>query len=308
LTNEGQARVYHGTYHGLSGTIAGYHLSTPPTIDGDLSDWGLQTPLVLDSDTAQTVRLRGAQTTPPLPADSSANLRAGWDADYIYLAVHVVDDRIINDSPDVWRDDEVELAFDGEHDGGSWSALDHQYTVNADGRLTDRAVPAPPGVTAAVERVPGGWDVEVRIARSALSATSWQAGRTFGFNLGLHDDDDYDDWDSYLIWAGDNTAAGALGFATLRLIEGGAPPPATHTPTATATGTSTRTPTPTVTHTPTNTPTPTRTSTPWQSATPTATAAPSQTPTVTATPSQIPTATATRLAARYLPLILHRSP
>ena len=216
--------------------------------------------------------------------------------------MHIVDDAIVNDSDDVWRDDEIELAFDGDHNGWIYASVDHQYTVNADNRLTDYAVPSPPGVTAAAEAVPGGWDVEVRIARSALSTTSWQAGRTFGFSLGLHDDDDGEDWDSYLIWAGDNTASGAQDFATLRLIGGDAPPPATSTYTPTATATATRTRTPTATATRTATPTPTNTATPTRTSTPTRTATPTTTTSATSTP------TSTRLPARYLPLILHRGP
>ncbi len=209
LPYQGQARVYHGAYHGLSGTLAAYHLLAAPTIDGDLSEWGLHTPIVLDSDTAETLQLRGAQTTPPGPADSSADVRAGWTQDALYLAVRIRDDRIWNDSPDVWRDDEIELALDGDHNGYPPFEFDHQYTVNPDGRLTDYAVTfSPPGFAAAVQRISDGWAVEVRIDRSALGPTALDVGRTMGFSLGLHDDDDGDDWDSYMIWASNNTASG----------------------------------------------------------------------------------------------------
>ena len=47
------------------------------------------------------------------------------------------DDAIVNDSSDVWRDDEIELAFVDAWDGNPADGDTHQYTVNADGRITD---------------------------------------------------------------------------------------------------------------------------------------------------------------------------
>ncbi len=291
LPYQGQARVYHGSYHGLSGTLAAYRLLTAPTIDGDLSEWGLHTPIVLDSDTAETLQLRGAQITPPGPADSSADVRAGWTQDAIYLAVRIRDDHVWNDSPDVWRDDEIELALDGDHNGYVSAGLDHQYTVNPDGRLTDYAVTfSPPGFAAAVQRIADGWAVEARIDRSALSPTALDVGRTMGFSLGLHDDDDGDDWDSYMIWASDNTASGNAGFATLRLIADSPPSPGAATATPSATASPTHTPTATATATSTATPTATATFTHTPPATP------------TSTPTHTPTTAPLHL---YLPLILH---
>ena len=45
----------------------------------------------------------------------------------------------------------------------------------------------------------------------------------FGFSLGLHDDDDGGDWDSYMIWEGTDTANGAAGFGVMRLVDAFAP-------------------------------------------------------------------------------------
>ena len=87
--------------------------------------------------------------------------------------------------------------------------------------------------------------------------------------MGLHDDDDGGDWDSYLIWQGASTAASGDEFGAMVLIVPGVPLPPTPTPTTTPTSTATpfvtRTPTrtPTVTPTPTHTSTPTATPGPW---------------------------------------------
>ena len=92
--------------------------------------------------------------------------------------------------------------YDGNPAGGDT----HQYTINADGRVTDFGQPNPP-IEAATRIVPGGWDAEVRIPAAHLygQAAQLAAGVTLAFNVGLHDDDDGGDWDSYLIWQGAST-------------------------------------------------------------------------------------------------------
>ncbi len=87
---------------------------------------------------------------------------------------------IVNDSTDVWRDDEVELAFYAVYDGNPAGGDTHQFTVNADGRVTDFGVPNPP-IEAMAAIVPGGWDVEVRIPASTLYGFYNQPGRGRGF-------------------------------------------------------------------------------------------------------------------------------
>jgi cell division septation protein DedD len=119
-------------------------------------------------------------------------------------------------------------------------------------------------------------------------------GYVFTFDLGLHDDDDGGNWDSYLVRAGAGTYYQAQGMLRLDNAQTQPVSPPTRTPTST----------PTVTSTPTATPT----STPTATATPTSTFTPTSSP--TATPTFTPAATATSTATpvvryRYLPLILH---
>ena len=135
---------------------AGPTASSPvalPLIDGDLSDWGQGSIILLNKDTADTV----AGQVPPFE-DSSAVLRALWTSNDLYFALQVSDDVIVNDSQDIWRDDEIELAFVGAYDGLRAGNDTHQYTLNADGRITDFGTPSPP-IQAAVQQVPGGWNV-----------------------------------------------------------------------------------------------------------------------------------------------------
>ncbi len=269
-------------------------LSAPITIDGDLHDWGVMPWQGLTRYTASFIDVRPVGSPPPEPEDSSVSFKLVWDPNALYLALYVLDDEIWNDSDEVWNDDELELAFDGLRNGMNYSADDHQFTVNADGRLTDfgQDPQNPPDITAAINLTSDGWIAEVRIPVSTMNAGSFYAGKVLGFNLGVHDDDNGDVWDSHMIWVGSSTTS--MAPVDLVLLDSFAPTPM---PTAT----------PTATSTPTATPTPTLTPTPTATATHTPTATPTSTPTATYTPSATSTPTGTPVVRyRYLPLILRQ--
>ena len=282
-------------------SIDALRTSQPPFVDGNLDDWGQWSPLLLDRDTASYVATYPTGSPPPARADNSAELRALWTDANLYIAIFVQDDAIYNDGPEVWHDDEVELAFVGAWDYDPDGVDTHQYTVNADGRITDHGQANPP-IQAATRQVSDGWAVEMRIPSSHLFGLNapLPAGKTMVFDLGLNDDDDGGNRDSHMIWAGDSTSYD--GGAMLRLVDVVAPTPGptgTQTATPTRTSTATHTPTRTVTSTPTLTltPTPSRTSTPTWTASPTGTA--TLTPSVTSTATPI-------VRLRYLPLMLRQ--
>lgn len=238
-------------------TYTAFRVSWELQIDGNFDDWPTSLPvLLLNRYTADFVHPRSV----PEPPDSSAELRAMWRSDALYFAVKVYDDAIWSDSVDVWRDDEIELAIDGLRDRQPYGADDHQYTVNADGRRTDRGTIPVPEMTVGVRIVPSGWQAEVRIPASIIQAGALVGGKIMGFSMGLHDDDDGGDWDSFMIWEGNDTNAGSALFGDLILSEIAAPTPfPTATPTPTATPSLTPTPIPSPTATATRTPTPTAT-------------------------------------------------
>ena len=275
----------------------------PLAIDGDLSDWGVRPPVVLDKDSADTVAARCRRS----PTQALTCGRHGT-ARHFTLPSTSATMQSSRTARMFGADDEIELAIDGANDGLPAGSDDHQITVNADGRKTDFGTLPVPQVTAAARPVAGGWDVEVMIPASFLQGGMPVAGKRMGFSLGLHDDDDGDDWDSYLIWEGDNNASGSGWFGLLRLSSAPLPPPGS-TPTVTTTSTATATPSRTPTATPTSSPTgtATRTATATRTPTTTATFAPSSTPTVTASATSTSTTTATsRMLHRYLPLMLRQ--
>ena len=254
-------------------TIACYQIYTPPVLDADLSDWspdGMQALTMSNAAfSAGTVDSEG---------DLSAQMRARFDAEYIYFGVRIWDNRVIADSgTQIWHDDSIELGLDGAGDGNAYGPDDHQYTVRSDGYLTDR------GMTSAnvigdvdvrtVVRL-DGYIIEARVPLSRLGSAPATLGREMGFTLGLHDDDNGGRYDAYLIWEGNNTYNGAPRFGTLFLASTGPTP----TPSPTRTTAPTRTLSPTITGTPpsatpsrtrTNTPPLSKTGTPTRSLTPT---------------------------------------
>lgn len=208
----------------MSRAMPSYRASTPPVLDGDLYEWAHLPPTILDRYTADYV----AERVIPEPYDLSAEIRSMWTQSTLYLAFHITDDVIINDSEQVWHDDEVEIGLDGLHDHAAGGPDDHQFTVNPDGRQTDFGTPTTV-FQAAVQRVPGGYTVEVALPVAQLQGGWFYEGRVIGITYGLHDDDNGNVYDSHLIWEGNSTTQSSPEYGHLYLVD--ATPTPTFTPT-----------------------------------------------------------------------------
>ncbi len=198
---------------GPDAALLAFPVGNAPAVDGDLSDWPEGTELLLNAGTAGYIHPRSI----PSLDDLSGSIRALWDANNLYLGIAVVDDAIVADSVDIWRDDAVELGFDAADDNKGGGLDDHKLTINIDGRTTDWERPSPP-LTVMTGTIPGGWTMEIAIPRSHLHPLTWQAGTNLGFDWSLHDDDDGGDWDSYLIWLISPFMSNAAGLGNLRLM------------------------------------------------------------------------------------------
>ncbi len=188
-------------------------MGTPPVIDGDLTDWPVGGGIALDRETAFSFLGHISDHT-----DLSSVIRSGWDEHYLYFAIAVTDDLIVTDSSDLWQDDGIEIGLDGLYDKYAWGGDDHQYTVVADGRTSDRGQVAE-GLLSAVQVRSGGYDVELAIPMSKLLPGVPISGTVMGFTAGLHDDDTGDAWDAYLIWEGTNTSSKPEEFGSLLFTE-----------------------------------------------------------------------------------------
>lgn len=214
-----------------------YRLGAPLTVDGNLGDWPVGGNAYLDYHNA--TYFQGIAVG---AADLSTYMWSQWDANTLYFAFQLYDDAVVVDSPQVWHDDEVELALDGWHDGANFHADDHQFTFNPDGRVTDYGQPLTT-LTVGITRTQQGWNLEVAIPKAVLNAGNLTANKLLGVTFGLHDDDDGGAWDTYLIWEGSSTQTGTFGDLTLL---------------------DTVLPVPTATPTPLPTPTPVQTGKTWQ--------------------------------------------
>ena len=186
----------------------------PITVDGYLDDWSLGPGELLDRYTADYVHPRGA----PEPDDNSALVWAAWTPTMLYLAAHVTDDVLIADSNDIWRDDSLEFAFDGDLDFSLAGVDDHTFTIAIDGRVTNWGTIPVLDIERAVEIVPDGYVVELGIPLEMFQVSNWGTGKEMGFTIGLHDDDDGGDWEHYMVWEGQSTVSHPEDYGRMVLI------------------------------------------------------------------------------------------
>lgn len=160
------------------------YLATPPTIDGDLSDWDEDLP-VLESST-QRQFLRGAGVWQGPDVDSHA-LRLGWDEDYLYVQAVVRDPEF--DQPytlsTVWQADTLWFYVTNSPIARTLSAK-FTFAQTPDGpqiwdwihtRFLD-------GATLAFVPVDGGYIYEGRLAWESLDVEAPASGMVIGLEAG----------------------------------------------------------------------------------------------------------------------------
>src|SRR5262249_29417654 len=118
------------------------------------------------------------------PEDLAFSAWVVHDADAIYVAVDVIDDKILIDTAEAgsddkatWEDDSVEIFFDADHDhepGRGALGFEGQYVLSANGAHRDNEANNPTfGATddwfAATSRTAGGYQVEFKVKKAALS-------------------------------------------------------------------------------------------------------------------------------------------
>jgi hypothetical protein len=124
------------------------------------------------------------------------------DADAIYVAFDVTDDKVVNDTAKAgsedkmtWEDDSAEIFFDADHDHepakGSIQ-FEGEYVFTANGAWRDEEANNPTfgqngDWIAATSKTSRGYQVEFKIKKSALSNP--QDGATLGLQLAINDDD-----------------------------------------------------------------------------------------------------------------------
>ncbi|MGB0385113.1 MAG: protein kinase domain-containing protein [Ardenticatenaceae bacterium] len=137
------------------------------------------------------------------PEDLSGVVRAVWDEQYLYLAIQVTDEFIVQESEGrlLYQGDSIELFWDidlpGDFNEDSYNADDAQMVFTPGDPLEDQPAAwvyfSPTGNFRDQIQVDGGlseagYDLEVRIPWSGLAITP-QSGQVYGYAIALSDDD-----------------------------------------------------------------------------------------------------------------------
>lgn len=177
--------------------VTASYVSTPPTIDGDLSDWSAL-PESADINTFGASYWSGT-------SDLSADFNVQWDDDNLYLAVDVTDDvhSQTYSGYNLYKGDEVEILLDAnlasdlntavlDSDDyqialspGNFGSLDEEYY-----RYFPRGYGAyPSGLEVRAEETATGYTLEAEIPWSAFGVNDPYIGKHFGFSIGISDSD-----------------------------------------------------------------------------------------------------------------------
>lgn len=172
-------------------------LATPPTIDGTWDEW---------TNAAYPARsvVYGANQRESTE-DLEGSFRAGWDQNFLYLAIKVIDDRYVQNSTGVllYQGDSIEVQFDTDLDGDltvtSLNNDDYQLGIlpgRPDTAGTKEAYLWNPSAQAGARTdvqigAVGGdglYRVEIAIPWSLFGVTP-ESGDQFGFSLNISDND-----------------------------------------------------------------------------------------------------------------------
>lgn len=174
-----------------------YSVGTAPVIDGTLDDvWSNASVLSASA----TKLLTGTVSN---TADLSGSFKALWDNTYLYVLADVTDDTKVNDSPNSYEDDAVEVYIDINNDKATtYGANDAQYTFGWNDGATVGVLPsgrATTGITYSAVARTGGYIVEARIPWTTLQKTP-AIGQLMGIDFMINDDDDNSARDAKLSW------------------------------------------------------------------------------------------------------------
>lgn len=187
---------------------------TAPDIDGRIDEcWA----------GAQSHKLTKSFYVPPVSdVDISANYRALWDQNNLYILIEVTDDQRQNDSDEFWQDDGIEVFIDADNSkSATYGPGDYQYyfTLNADSLAVGEAKREnTSGVQSGFINTDNGYRAEFKFAWSALGIRP-APGVSIGLDVQVNDDDNGGVRDSKIAWNAvtDNAWQTPQAFGTVQL-------------------------------------------------------------------------------------------
>ncbi|MEM5016814.1 sugar-binding protein [Metabacillus indicus] len=163
-------------------------------------------------------------------SDNNVTFDTAWDSENLYIAVKVLDNKVINNNHDqnLYEDDSIEIFLDGDNaKDASYDENDHQIFIRAsDNAVITRQKNADTNfkehLTSATAMIEGGYVLEMKVPFQALGASAKQ-GHLIGFDISNNDNDSDDGTSgrsSTISWnANENTNyKSAAAFGTLVFI------------------------------------------------------------------------------------------
>ncbi|WP_366294178.1 endo-1,4-beta-xylanase [Paenibacillus sp. AN1007] len=123
----------------------------------------------------------------PLSANggASAEARAMWSGQDLYLLVDVTDPQIITDAADPWDQDSIEIFLDENHQRTPFYQYDDaQFRISADNVATFAGSASPGRLESAVKKTAKGYQIEAKIRLQSLTP---KTGDVIGFELQIND-------------------------------------------------------------------------------------------------------------------------
>jgi hypothetical protein len=170
-------------------------LAAPPTLDGSFAEWSADPVIHLGAPQNDTVKITQGYGG---AADCSAEVRAGWDDEALYLAIAVTDNVWHQDrsGPEIWQGDAVQIACrngpPNPQPGYDGSEYEIGLTRGPQGPFAFAWTPAAapcPEVRLAVVRDGTVTRYEAAIPWSVLGVTGMQVGRRLAWSMTVNDND-----------------------------------------------------------------------------------------------------------------------
>jgi hypothetical protein len=174
-------------------------LTSPPNLDGDLSEWNLKW--------SAKEAVYGADRVFS-EDDCSAKFAVAWDQDYLYVAAHVLDQKYVQNATgaNLYKGDSLEILFDSkltaDYYDKNLTSDDFQLGISPGSGSPGNNVEAylwypsgkkgkPANVVIAAKATADGYDVEVAVPWSLFAITP-KANQHYGFVFSVSDDDKSD--------------------------------------------------------------------------------------------------------------------
>ncbi len=168
---------------------------TPVVVDGNIEGaWDYATRYTLNKITLSSAPILSTE-------DLAATYQVMWDDNNLYILAEVQDDILINDSPENWEDDGVEIYIDGNNNkGSSYDANTFQWVFGwGDNAPMEYSKNNITGVSFAQLDRTGGYIMEISIPWSTIG-TIPSADNLIGIDIHVNDDDNGGGRDKKKAW------------------------------------------------------------------------------------------------------------